>query len=73
MSAIPPDASEKLRTTFDLFEAGRDLMRQNLRRAYSEASEAEITRRLNAWLRERPGAEDGDAAGRRVPWPRPGP
>jgi hypothetical protein len=26
---------------------------------------------LVAWLRDRPGAEHGDAAGRPIPWPRP--
>jgi hypothetical protein len=45
-------------------------MRQNLRRRFPEASEAEIEARLIGWLQERPGAEAGDATGRSVPWPR---
>jgi hypothetical protein len=52
------------RTTLDLFKAGVDLMRQNLRRRDPTADEAEIDRRLDRWLHERPGAESGDCPGR---------
>lgn len=62
-------AAEKLRIAFELFEAGLALMRQNLRRRHPEESEAEIDARLSAWLRERPGAEHGDAEGRPGGWP----
>lgn len=65
------DAAEKLRTALDLFGAGEDLMRQNLRRTHPGETAEEIERRLGRWLRERPGAEAGDAAGRLVSWPRP--
>ena len=65
------DAAHKLRLAFDLFDAGLDMMRQTLRRRYPDESDAEIERRVDRWLHERPGAEDGDAPGRRVPWPRP--
>jgi hypothetical protein len=61
---------ERLRLTFDLFEAGVDLMRQRLRRQYPGETEAEIERRIGEWLHERPGAEHGDGVGRVVPWPR---
>jgi hypothetical protein len=64
------DAAKKLRLALDLFDAGVDMMRQTLRRRFPEASDAEIERRIDAWLHERPGAEDGDAPGRRVAWPR---
>jgi hypothetical protein len=47
-------------------------MLQNLRRRFPDASEEEIEWRLAAWLKERPGAEFGDAEGRPVPWPREG-
>jgi hypothetical protein len=60
----------RLHVAFDLFEAGVDLYRQNLRRADPAATAEEIERRVGAWLRERPGAEWGDAWGRRVAWPR---
>jgi lauroyl/myristoyl acyltransferase len=63
-------ASRRFRTALDLFEAGVEMMRQNLRRRYPEASEAEIKSLLGQWLRERPGAEYGDCEGRPVPWPR---
>lgn len=63
---------ENLRLTFDLFETGVDLMRQNLRRRFPAEQEPEIEARVAAWLRERPGAELGDAEGEAVAWPRPG-
>ncbi|HEU5055942.1 MAG TPA: hypothetical protein VFU21_05435 [Kofleriaceae bacterium] len=61
---------ERLLAALDLFEAGVDLMRQRLRRQDPAASAEEIERRLTAWLRHRPGAEHGDAAGRTATWPR---
>jgi hypothetical protein len=54
------DLAEAFRTTFDLFDAGLDLMRQNLKRADPSANDDEIDRRLVKWLHERPGAEVGD-------------
>lgn len=62
--------AERLQTALDLYEAGEQLMRENLRRQHPEAGEAEIERLLDAWLRERPGAEHGDAPGRVVRRPR---
>ncbi len=64
------DPAAKLRTAFDLFVAGRRLMRQNLRRRHPGASDEEIDRLLGAWMRNRPGAEHGDAVGERAGWPR---
>jgi hypothetical protein len=63
-------AAARLRTAFDLFHTGERMMRQNLKRRHPEATLEEIERRLRAWMSERPGAEQGDAAGRPVPWPR---
>lgn len=63
-------ASRRFRTALDLFEAGVEMMRQNLRRRFPEADEKEISARLAQWLRERPGAEYGDCVGRPVAWPR---
>jgi hypothetical protein len=60
--------AERLRIALDLHDAGVAMMRQNLRRQHPAASEQEIERMLAAWLRERPGAEHGDAVGK----PRPG-
>lgn len=54
---------EKLSLAFELFESGIDIMRQNLRRRYPAEAPDEIEARLEIWLRTRPGAEHGDAAG----------
>jgi hypothetical protein len=62
----PPEARGALSATFDLFDTGVKLMRQNLRRQHPELAEAEIDRLLGEWLRHRPGAEAGDAVGRSV-------
>jgi hypothetical protein len=63
-------AAARLRAALEMFETGLQMMRQNLRRNHPSLSDAEIEERVTAWLRERPGAEFGDAVGRRVPWPR---
>ncbi len=72
MSKPDKTAAARLRTAFDLFIAGERMMRQNLKRRHPEASDSEIERRLRAWMRQRPGAEHGDADGRPIPWPRTG-
>jgi Rv0078B-related antitoxin len=59
-------ADESLRVALDLFDTGVALMLENLRRQYPQADEDELTRRLAAWLRDRPGAEAGDGDGRPV-------
>lgn len=59
-------AARTFRMTLDLFDAGVQLMRQNLRRSDPAADEQEIDRRLSTWLRERPGAGQGDCPGRAV-------
>jgi len=59
-------ATRTFRLTLDLFDAGVQLMRQNLRRQHPDADEREIDRRLCRWLRTRPGAEHGDSSGRAV-------
>lgn len=60
------DEAARLRMALELFEDGVALQRQNLRRAHPDASDEEIAQLLRAWLRERPGAEHGDAVGRPV-------
>jgi len=64
------DASERYRLTLELFAAAEEIMRQNLRRRFPDATPAEIEDRLTIWLHERPGAEHGDAVGRPGSWPR---
>ena len=52
----------------ELFDAGLDLQRQNIRRRFPEADEAIIEMHLRTWLlREN---EPGDAEGVAGTWPR---
>jgi hypothetical protein len=62
--------AEKLRISLALSQDGFTMKRQQFRRRYPEADEAEIDRLFRAWLQDRPGAEDGDGVGRPVSWPR---
>jgi Rv0078B-related antitoxin len=45
---------QKLQLTLELHDAGVDMMRQNLRRRYPEATPEDIEAKLGAWLRDRP-------------------
>ncbi len=58
--------AENLRIAMDLLDDAEELLRQRLRRT-TALSEEEIDARVLAWLHERPGAEHGDAPGRRRP------
>src|SRR5205823_3564721 len=61
-------AAARFRTVMELFEAGVDLQRQNLRRQFPDADEATIEARLKSWLlREN---EPCDADGKTIKWPR---
>ena len=70
-SVARAEAAARLRTALDLFEAGVEMVRQKLRRDHPDLAEREIAARVGTWLRERPGAEFGDAVGRRLSWPPP--
>lgn len=59
--------ADRLALTLGLFEFGVDMMAANLRRRYPGATHDEIEDRLEAWLAERPGAEQGDGPGVPVP------
>jgi len=59
-------AVQKLRTAFELHEAGVEMMRQKLRRENPDLEEDAIEKLLAKWLHHRPGAEHGDAEGRPV-------
>jgi len=54
---------DRLLATFELFELGVDMMAANLRRRHPQASPEEIEQLIDAWLLERPGAEEGDGPG----------
>ena len=70
MAQDPKVLVQRLRTAFQLHDEGVALMRQNLRRRHPDESDEQIEQRLQAWLRERPGAEFGDGEGRPGTWPR---
>lgn len=59
------DAATRLRVALDLHDLGERMMRHRLRRERPQISDAELEDAVRAWLRERPGAEHGDAAGPR--------
>jgi len=69
MKNTSPEA-ERLRTAFELFEAGVNLMKASLKRRRPHASPEDIEALLAEWLVERPGAPFGDASGRSIAWPR---
>jgi len=56
----------------DLFAAGEEIMRQNLRRRKPGATDEEIEQALVAWLQDRPGAPGGNGEGVVRRWPRSG-
>jgi hypothetical protein len=70
VSTAREKAAARLRMALDLFETGVEMMRQKLRRDHPDLADHEVEARLRSWLRERPGAEFGDAAGRPATWPR---
>jgi hypothetical protein len=59
-----PDVLARMEIAFDLYQTAEQMMRQNLRRRYPEASEDDIQEGIREWLRRRPGAEHGDGVGR---------
>jgi len=54
---------DRLLAAFEMFELGVEMMAANLRRRHPHASPEEIERLIDAWLLERPGAEQGDGPG----------
>lgn len=62
--------AERFRVAMDLYEFAECVLRQTFLREHPGASDVEVEGAVLAWLRERPGAELGDALGR--PCNRPG-
>jgi hypothetical protein len=56
MQVRDPAVIARMEVAFDLYESAEQIMRQNLRRRFPEASDHEIERRLIDWLQKRPGA-----------------
>lgn len=57
------DPAARLRIALELHAVGEQMLRQRLRREQPSMTPAELDRAVAAWLRERPGAEHGDAVG----------
>jgi hypothetical protein len=68
---MPQDAAAavRLRLALDMFTTGEDLARQRMRREHPDWTGQRIDEQIGVWLRERPGAQNGDAEGRTVEWP----
>jgi len=58
---LPGSVSDRFRETFELFDLGLAMVRQQLRNRFPQAADREIEAKLAAWLHDRPGAEQGDA------------
>ena len=72
MPSAIPNPGEGLRIALDLFEAAEELVRQNFRRAFPNATDAEVEKRVQDWLWNRRDAPHGDAPGTPRPWRDPG-
>ena len=59
-------ASQRLLLAFELHEVGVRMYRARMEREHPDASDAEISAMVRAWLHTRPGAERGDCVGRRI-------
>jgi hypothetical protein len=70
MSASSDLVAERLRLALELSELGEAIFRQRLRRKNPNATDDDVDAWVAEWRLRRPGAENGDASGRPVPWPR---
>jgi hypothetical protein len=59
------DPATRLRIALELHDLGVRMQRQRLRREHPEWSDADLADAMRAWMRDRPGAEHGDAFGTR--------
>jgi hypothetical protein len=57
---VSTPAAERFRIALDLFETGVRLRREALRRAHPGVSGSRLEELLAEWLRDRPGAREGD-------------
>jgi uncharacterized protein YaeQ len=62
-----PSLAARFQTTFDLHEAGVEMMRLKLRRLHPAEPESEIHARLLAWMQRR---DDEIPDTRKIAWPR---
>ena len=57
------DPATRLRAALELHDLGVRMQRRRLRRERPAMADSELDEAIRAWLRERPGAEHGDAIG----------
>jgi len=57
-------AGERIEAALELFDLSVDLLRTRLRREQPALPDEEIEEAVRSWLHRRPGAPDGDSAGR---------
>jgi len=57
-------AGERIEAALELFDLSVDLLRTRLRREEPALRHEEIEEAVRSWLHRRPGAADGDSAGR---------
>lgn len=57
-----PHVLAKMQAVFELYQTAENIMRQNLRRRFSNESDAEIERRLLMWLRKANPVPDSGAS-----------
>ena len=62
---VTDDAAARLRAALELHDLGERMLRQRLRREHPQMNDTDLDHAVRAWLRERPGAEHGDAVGPR--------
>ena len=67
----PAVLGDRLLQALELWEFGVEMTALRLKAENPGASPDDIERLVQKWLRDRPGAEDGDGAGRVVPVPAP--
>jgi hypothetical protein len=56
--------AERMRLALDMYEVGERMQRARLRRQDPDATDEQVDALVGAWLRDRPGAEFGDAVGK---------
>jgi hypothetical protein len=63
-------SEERFEMAIELCELAESLLREKIRRTRPSLSPAEVEAEIDAWFMQRRGAEQGDAEGHPVPWPR---
>ena len=63
---------ERMEIAFDLFDLAEDMIRTRVLRENPSATEQDLEHAVDAWMRHRPGAENGDAPGQPISWPQDG-